>query len=73
MASRKRITSDSTDDSSKKAKRTVTRKTVEGWITQYDKEYQTIRWLDFLMRSDGKHVAEVRCKVCSEFKERLVS
>ena len=25
------------------------------------------------MRSDGKHVAEVRCKICTEFTERLVS
>ena len=54
-------------------KRTVTRKTIEGWISQYDKEFHMIRWLDFSMRSDGKHVAEVRCKICAEFRERLVS
>ena len=35
------------DTDSKKVKRTVTRKTIEGWISQYDKEFHTIRWLDF--------------------------
>ena len=54
-------------------KRTVTRKTIEGWISQYDKEFHTMRWLDFSMQADGKHVAEVKCKVCCEFKERLIS
>ena len=62
---------DSAGSSSKK--RTVTRKTVEGWISQYDKEFHTMRWLDFSMAGDRKHVAQVRCKVCCEFSERLIS
>ena len=54
-------------------KRTVTRKTIEGWISQYDKEFHTMRWLEFSMQADEKHVAEVKCNVCCEFKERLIS
>ena len=65
-------TSDDSAGSSSK-KRTVNRKTVEGWISQYDKEFHTMRWLDFSMQGDGKHVAVVRCKVCCEFSERLIS
>ena len=65
-------TSDDSAGSSSK-KRTVTRKTIEGWISQYDKEFHMMWWLDFLMQGDGKHVAEMRHKVCCEFSERLIS
>ena len=54
-------------------KQMVTRKTVEGWMSQYDKEFHMMRWLDFLMQCDEKHVAEVKYKVCCKFKERLIS
>ena len=57
MASQKRMRvptdhNDSTGTSDDSAgtnskKRTVTRKTIEGWISQYNKEFHMMRWLDF--------------------------
>ena len=67
MVSRKRVNADNAGSAAKQW--TVSRKTVEGWISQYDKEFHMIQWPEFSMRSDGKHVAEVRCKVCCEFRE----
>jgi len=30
-----------------------------------------MQWLTFSMSSDGKHVAEMKCKSCCKFRERL--
>ena len=50
----------------------VTRKTIEGWISQYNRvSHDAIP--GFLMQGDGKCVAKVRCKVCCEFRERSIS
>ena len=38
-----------------------------------NKEFNTMRWLDFSMQGDGKYVAEMKCKVCRESRERLIS
>ena len=81
MASQKHVRAQANHDSTETSddsgaslkKRTVTRKTIEAWISQYDKEFNTMRWLDFSMQGDGKHVAEVKYKVCREFRERLIS
>ena len=50
----------------------VTRKTIEGWISQYNR-VSNDAMPGFLMQGDGKCVAKVRCKVCCEFREQSIS
>lgn len=55
-------------------KRKVTRKTVEKWITENDKTLDTTLWLKFeVATGDREHVSTLKCTVCQQFKERLVS
>ena len=79
MVSRKCVRAQFNDDSTKNSddsgaslkKRTVTRKTMEAWMSQYDKEFNMMRRLDFSIQGDGKHVAEVKCKACHEFNDQF--
>ena len=51
---------------------TVTRKTTEGWMSQYNRVSHAAM-PGFLMQGDGKCVVKVRCKVCCEFREQSIS
>ena len=54
----------------KKAKRGVTTKTVDKWITDNDKMLNTVTWLKY-SKSDHEHVATLLCSVCTRFNDRL--
>ena len=47
--------------------------TYKGWLTQYDREYQTVTWLDCETSVDdgAKLVTQLKCRVCTKFKERI--
>ena len=54
--------------------RKVTRKTVEKWIAESDKDLDTTLWLKYdVVAGDREHVSKIKCSVCGQFKERLVS
>ena len=47
-------------------------KTVEKWIVENDRTLNTAAWLKF--ETDCRdHVLSLKCTVCSQFKERLMS
>ena len=52
-------------------KRAVSRKTVEKWVVENDRELNTSVWLKF--EGDRNHVFSLKCAVCSEFKDKLIS
>ena len=55
-------------------KRMVTRRTVERWIVENDKQLDMTIWLKFETAvGDRKHVSALKCGVCIQVKERLVS
>ena len=47
--------------------------TYKGWLTQYDREYHTVTWLDCETSVDdgAKLVTQLKCRVCTKFKERI--
>ena len=50
----------------------LTRRTVEKWIKENDKELDTSIWLKFDMVSgDCEHMLTLKCGVCIQFNERL--
>jgi len=52
----------------------LTRRTVEKWIKEKDKELDTSIWLKFdVVPSDCEHVSTLKCGVCMQFNERLTS
>ena len=52
----------------------VTQRTVERWIVENDKQLDTMIWLKFeTVEGDREHVSALKCGVCIQFKERLVS
>ncbi len=53
-------------------KRAVCRRIVEKWVVENDRALNTSVWLKFDM-TDRDHVASLRCEVCSQFKDKLVS
>ena len=53
-------------------KRAVSRRTAEKWVAEYDCTLNTTVWLKFNM-ADRDHVASLRCAVCTQFKDKLVS
>ena len=61
----------SSDQQAKRRK--VKHTTYNSWITQYDREYQTVTWLDCETHvEDGtKVVTQLKCRVCTKFKERI--
>ena len=52
-------------------KRAVSRKTVEKWVVENDRELNTSVWLKF--DGDRNHMFSLKCAVCSQFKEKLIS
>ena len=53
-------------------KRAVSRRNAEKWVAEYDHTLNTTVWLKFNM-ADRDHVASLRCAVCTQFKDKLVS
>ena len=53
-------------------RRAVQKKTVQEWISQYDKQYNTTVWLKY-DTADRNHVSKLRCAVCSQFQKELES
>ena len=54
-------------------KRAVSRRTVEKWIVENDRELNTTVWLKFKTDPCGDHVLSLRYAVCSQFNDRLTS
>ena len=52
-------------------KRAVSRKTVEKWVMDNDRALNTSVWLKF--EGDRNHVFSLKCGVCSQFKDKLIS
>ena len=53
-------------DSSKK--RVLTRRTVEKWIKENDKELDTSIWLKFdMVPGNCEHVSTLKCGICIQF------
>ena len=50
-------------------KRVVSRKTVEKWVVENDRELNTSVWLKF--EGDRNHLFSLKCAVCSEFKDKM--
>ena len=58
----------------KGSNRSVTRKTVEKWIRENDKTLDTTLWLKFVVvAGDREHVSKLKCSICGQFQERLIS
>ena len=56
------------------AKRRVDYATFQKWQRDFDCEYQTMSWLDCSTEKCGKKVVDkLKCKVCSEFVDRIRS
>ena len=54
-------------------KQKVTRRTVDKWIVENDKTLNTTIWLKYEMVVDREHVSALKCGVCIQFRERLMS
>ena len=55
-------------------KRKVTRRTVDKWIVENDKTLNTTIWLKYdMVVGDREHVSALKCGVCIQFWERLMS
>ena len=52
------------------SKRALLRTTVDKWITQSDKELNTVMWLKYNL-IDRIYVKKLRCAVCTQFKSKL--
>ena len=52
-------------------KRAVSRKTMEKWVVENDRDLNTSVWLKF--EGDRNRVYSLKCAVCSQFKEKLIS
>ena len=51
-------------------KRAVTRRTVEKWIIENDKQLDTTIWLKYdTVVGDREHVSALKCGVCIQFNE----
>lgn len=53
-------------------KRAVSVKTVQNWISQNDKQFETASWLKYDV-VNREHVSAVKCSVCIRFQERIYS
>ena len=62
----------SSSTSGEPKKRAVQRRTVEKWISELDREFDTSLWLKFDM-ADREHVALLKCSICSQFSDKLDS
>ena len=77
MSERRKRQLDSSSDSSSSCgesskRREVQKKTVQEWISQYDKQFNTAVWLKFDM-VDRTCVSTLRCSVCTQFQKQLES
>ena len=77
MSERRKRYLDSSSDSSSSCsetskRRAVQKKTVEEWVSQYDKQFNTAVWLKF-NTVDRTHVSTLRCSVCTQFQKQLES
>jgi len=55
-------------------KRKVTRRTVDKWIVENDKTLNATIWLKYeMVVGDREHVSALKCGVCIQFRERLMS
>ena len=61
--------------STSRSKGKVKPETVQKWCTRFDKEFQTISWLDYSTEKEKgiNIVTKLKCKVCKKFKERILS
>ena len=51
-------------------RRAVTTKTVDKWILEHNKTFNTSTWLEY-ERADQYHVATLRYKVCTKIADKL--
>ena len=64
---------DMQDEAGATKKRRVNYATFQKWQHDLDREYQTMSWLDCSSEKEcgKKVVTQLKCKVCSEFVERI--
>ena len=55
-------------------RRKVKHETYQKWVKQYDRECQTVTWLDCDAGIEGgvKLVTKLKCRVCTKFRDRIV-
>ena len=54
-------------------RRKVKHETYRKWVRQYDRECQTVTWLDCVTEIEGgvRFVTKLKCRVCTKFKDRI--
>ena len=54
--------------------RKVKHETYQKWVKEYDRECQTVTWLDCDAGIEGgvKLVTKLKCRVCTKFRDRTV-
>ena len=52
-------------------KRTVSKRTAEKWVKEFDKDLNTSVWLRF-ETADHDHVVSLSCALCTQFQDKLV-
>jgi hypothetical protein len=74
MSGRKRphAVDESSSASATPAKRGVNKRTADKWLAEYDKTLNTSIWLKYEL-ADRDHVVALKCSVCTQFREKLVS
>ena len=74
-SSRKRPCSDSATAITEGKKRCVSYSTYIKWWREFDKQFQTISWLDcYATGKEGKRIVDrLKCKVCLKYKSRIES
>jgi hypothetical protein len=55
-------------------RRKVKHETYQKWVRQYDRECQTVTWLDCETAIEGgaKLVTKLKCRICAKYKHRIV-
>ena len=55
-------------------RRKVKHETYQKWVRQYDRECQTVTWLDCVKEIEGgvRFVTKLKCRVCTKFKDRII-
>ena len=48
--------------------------TYKQWVSQWDREFQTMSWLDCKTEvfAGMKYVTKLKCRICTKFKERII-
>ena len=48
--------------------------TYQKWLREYDRECQTVTWLDCETTIEGgvKLVTKLKCRVCTKFRDRIL-